>query len=148
VVDRSRTARVSAALVAGARVLALVLGLGAGLGSCSLLLDLDAAQCRTDGDCARFGEATCDKARRICVARAGSANDAAAEAATDAGAVPDQGDAHADAPVCRSQGGCLPCPATAAPGLLNACTGVLCVPFDNAARLHNLTADGAIKPLP
>ncbi|MDX2020765.1 MAG: hypothetical protein SF187_11030 [Deltaproteobacteria bacterium] len=39
--------------------------------SCSFLLDTDGAQCRSDGDCARFAGAVCDRKFDVCVAAPG-----------------------------------------------------------------------------
>ena len=128
------------ALLAGALVL--------GLGACSALLDLDAAQCRSDRDCARFRNATCDLARRICVAGAPPDGSGAGGApGGDGGAPADGSGGTVFPPFCRGPQGCSPCAAPMA-GLLNACSNVTCVPFDNRTRLHNLTPDGGIKPLP
>ncbi len=41
--------------------------MAAGLAACSLLLDPDATQCRSDADCARFRDAICDRSTSICV---------------------------------------------------------------------------------
>ena len=68
------------------------------VGACSLLLDPDARQCRSDGDCARFAGASCDTVAQICRATDGT---------------PSQGGASAsqpDAPLASSgeDGGTLP----------------------------------------
>jgi hypothetical protein len=150
--------------------------LALGAGACSLIVDTDAAQCHADRDCVRFG-AMCDLTKNLCVARAGADarvdsgpdTDAGfhdadaggtgdADAATDLGVTDAAGTPDADAstdvgppadgPMCRTSDGCRPCPAGATTGLANACSDVTCVPFDNHARLRNLTADGGLRPLP
>src|SRR5262245_65569498 len=47
------------------------LGAAAGSPACTLLLDTDANPntCKVDADCARFPNAACDNARRVCVPR-------------------------------------------------------------------------------
>jgi hypothetical protein len=49
-----------------------------------------------------------------------------------------------------SDGGlaCFACAPTTTPQFENACTSATCVPFDDATRLANLTADGGLPPLP
>jgi hypothetical protein len=44
--------------------------------------------------------------------------------------------------------GCFVCAATDVVGLENSCSDAACTPFDNAARLSNLTALGQLPPLP
>jgi hypothetical protein len=43
---------------------------------------------------------------------------------------------------------CFPCTPTNSQQIANACTSATCVPFDDATRLTNLTADGGLPPLP
>ena len=43
---------------------------------------------------------------------------------------------------------CYACTPTTTQEIENACTGSTCVPFDDATRLTNLTADGGLPPLP
>lgn len=43
---------------------------------------------------------------------------------------------------------CYACTPTSTQQIENACTGSVCVPFDDATRLANLTADGGLPPLP
>ena len=43
---------------------------------------------------------------------------------------------------------CYPCTPTNSDQIANACTSANCVPFDDATRLANLTADGGLPPLP
>jgi hypothetical protein len=108
--------------------------------ACTLFLDASSAQCNRPEDCARFPGTGCDSARHVCVptTRTPIGRD------TDGGAN-DAASAGADASF-------LFCPpdSAAAPGLelLNACTNASCIPFDNRARLRNLTDDGSLKPLP
>jgi hypothetical protein len=44
--------------------------------------------------------------------------------------------------------GCYRCLPHSTVEFLNACSDRSCVPFDNASRLLNLSADGKLKPLP
>jgi hypothetical protein len=64
-------------LLCGLAVAALALS-AAGGGGCTLLLDTSAnpQKCSNDGDCARFPNAACDDARKICVPKLPYANDA------------------------------------------------------------------------
>jgi hypothetical protein len=70
--ESARSFRSGRALAALALVVAAASSGGAG---CSLLLDTDASlpTCNSDADCARFPNAACDSARRICVPRLPSA---------------------------------------------------------------------------
>ncbi len=54
---------------------AAVLLLGAE--ACSVLMDEDKNQCASDADCARFGDAVCDLARKVCVPREAACADPA-----------------------------------------------------------------------
>lgn len=54
----------------------------------------------------------------------------------------------ADPEVCDDPSGCWACRPTNELQLLNACTPVTGVRFDNAARLPLLRADGSLPPLP
>jgi hypothetical protein len=71
-----------------AGVLLVALALAGSGAACSLILDADAnpQRCSKEADCARFPDAVCDNARRVCVPRlprvmmdAGSQNDAVAD---------------------------------------------------------------------
>ena len=48
---------------------------------------------------------------------------------------------------CSEPSGCFRCAPRTNSEFLNACSERSCVPFDNATRLRNLTADGKLKPL-
>jgi hypothetical protein len=64
-------------LLCGLAVAALALWAGSG-GGCTVLLDTSAnpQKCSNDGDCARFANAACDNAHKICVPKLPYANDA------------------------------------------------------------------------
>lgn len=139
---------------------------------CSLVLDSKAEQCSRDADCQRFGDAICEAARNICVARTGGGGgtdpggrsgqgtpDAQAAAgeggragASDAGNR--AGETGSDGSVatgelCATAAGCATCPAGAAEvPLLNTCGESECIPFDNRTRLKNALPDGSLRPLP
>jgi hypothetical protein len=49
---------------------------------------------------------------------------------------------------CRVADGCTPCTPAPQLALLNTCSDVTCVAFDNHARLANLGPDGGLTPLP
>jgi hypothetical protein len=117
-------------------LLALLLGLTK-LCACSQALDTQVRQCESNDDCVRFGEAVCDLAQQICVPRP-AVMKPDAQTSADAG-VP--------ATACQGRNGCFSCAPSADPEYFNACTDSRCIPFDNR-RLHNLTADGMLKPLP
>lgn len=85
--------------------------------------------------------------------------------ATDTGATGDTGTpdaATADVPAtdvpsdagptdggsCVGDGGCYACAPSSTEQFLNRCTRAACAPFNNAARLPLLRADGALPPLP
>jgi hypothetical protein len=93
---------------------------GGGAG-CSLLLDYESNpyKCVIDSDCARYTNAVCDSARKVCVPRFPNAiTDAGAADASDGG---------------RDEG----------PGALT-CE----LAFDNSARLTLVGPDGGLRPLP
>jgi hypothetical protein len=98
---------------------------------CTWLVDSSAAQCRTDGDCARYGATTCDQAAQVCMPRSGGTPDGGA----------------GDAPGCRVADGCRACAAGQTPGLANACTNTTCVPFD-PSRVTHMGPDGGLRSLP
>jgi hypothetical protein len=92
--------------------------------ACTALIDSESSQCRRDEDCARFGQASCDIPRRVCLPR------------TVGVVIPDastgQGDSNAS---CSSAD-------------TGACPESSCLPFDNKTRLKHLGAGGALRPLP
>lgn len=97
-------------------------------GACSLLIESETDQCKTDNDCTSFGEySVCSKG--ICVAPA---------PITDAGSDAPDGD--------PGDGGCF----TGVPAVdleyYNQCTDAGCDPFDNCARL-GLCGDAGLPPL-
>jgi hypothetical protein len=71
----SRAGRVRVALTAAVAVVGLYTASGAG---CTLLLDTSANphKCSTDADCARFPNAACDNARKVCVPKLPYVSDA------------------------------------------------------------------------
>ena len=106
------------------------------LAGCSVVLDTEIKQCRTDADCEVFGSALCDPDTSLCVARP------AAPAQLDAAPAPDA------TPACLGPGGCYSCAPRIDPEFFAACTDSRCVPFDNRSRLRNLGPDGKLRPLP
>jgi hypothetical protein len=83
-------------------------------------------------------------------ADAGAADVTAPDAPTaDAPAadVPRDGGA-TDGGSCVGDGGCYACAPSTTAQFLNRCTGSACAPFNNAARLPLLRADGGLPPLP
>lgn len=154
---------------AGARlVLVLVLALGAigNLSGCSLSLDTNGAQCARNQDCARFQGAVCDAVTHLCVPGVASkptptlanAGDPTVDAGTDgdpargsdvaAGGAGPEGTASGSSRGCRVAAGCAPCAPPPSLELLNGCSDVICVAFDNHVRLSNLGPDGGLTPLP
>ena len=119
-------------------LLAVLLGL-AKLCACSVALDTRIAQCQSNEDCARFGDSTCDLDQQLCVPRAIPPRNDASAAASSVGS-----DAVS---ACAGKNGCFACAPKLDPEFFNACTDSRCLPFDNR-RLHNLTPDGLLKPLP
>jgi hypothetical protein len=115
------------------RLLFLLASVAAGtLAACTLLLDRDATQCGTNGDCAHF------QANAVCVGGfcqppdAGS--DVSSDARIDAGSTRgDGGDAESDAASCPP--GCFSGTPTTDIEFFNACTDSSCVVFDNCKRL-------------
>jgi hypothetical protein len=107
---------------------------------CSVLLDTNASQCRSNADCARFGNVVCNPTSKLCVPGPPILN-------RDASSGEDGGSADSGMPACHDQTGCVPC-GPAGPTLLDSCTSSMCVSFDNQTRLLNLDPDGKLKPLP
>jgi hypothetical protein len=105
-----------------ARAGLLALALVAGGTGCSLLLDYESNpyKCVIDSDCARYANAVCDSARKVCVPRF-------PQVVTDAGASTDASDGG------RDEG----------PGALT-CE----LAFDNSTRLTLVGPDGGLRPLP
>jgi hypothetical protein len=156
-----------------ATVLALALGSG-----CSLALDTSGTQCQRNQDCARFSGAVCDTIRRLCVpiqavlttGAGGSSSTPARSGGTSSSAATGQGGGGVAGPTatgasggtdgasavggtdtgrgCRVADGCTPCTPAPQLALLNTCSDVTCVAFDNRARLANLGPDGGLTPLP
>jgi len=90
------------------------------------LLDKSTTQCRSDSDCHSATFSACHE--NVCVdphllGAAGSSG-------------------------CAGPNACVRCAPEAGTDFLNACTDSNCVPFDNAVRLKNLSADGGLKALP
>ena len=102
------------------------LAFGSALAACSLLVNKSTAQCSSDSDCHSSTYSLCQDS--VCV------DPRTVGAAGSTG--------------CMGPNGCVPCAADAGVDFLNACTNSMCVPFDNATRLKNLSADGGRKPLP
>jgi hypothetical protein len=117
-------------------LLALLLGL-VKLCACTVLLDTQIRQCQTSADCARFGDSICDPDQQLCVPRPVPMKTVGDAGSSSAG----------DASGCSGKNGCFACAPRTDPDFFNACTDGRCVPFDNR-RLHNLTPDGTLKPLP
>ncbi len=105
------------------------------LGSCSVLLDKQTAQCESDRDCARFSMTVCDRRARVCVASPADA--ATADVATSS----DTADS------CQGPAGCYACQPSNDDQVQAACTDSTCIPFDNK-RVTTLNPDGTLKPLP
>lgn len=127
--------------------------------ACTLLLDTNAAQCRRNEDCARFPRAACDTAAHICTPApnlGGSSGGIAGSVGVGDGGKPGgstggtsgTGGMAADGRLCRTPEGCAACPEAPGAKLSNACSDVVCVPFDNRTRLTNLDSRGELKPLP
>jgi hypothetical protein len=118
-------------------LLGLLLGL-VKLCACTVLLDTQIRQCQTNSDCSRFGDSICDPDQQLCVPRPVTMKtlvDAGMSSAVDGAAT------------CSGKNGCFACTPKVDPDFFNGCTDSRCVPFDNR-RLHNLTPDGMLKPLP
>jgi len=129
-------------------LLALLVGL-VKLCACSVVLDTDVRQCRRNEDCARFANSICDVDQLVCVPRPlpPPKNDASVSS-LDAAPAPDAAPPDVVAAMtCLGKNGCYACAPKSDPDFFNACTDGRCVPFDNK-RLHNLAADGTLKPLP
>lgn len=99
---------------------------GVATAGCSIVLETDPRNCRTDADCARHANAACDSARRICVVRQPTSDglDAGGDADAASG-----GDAGSDG---REDGGALTCELS----------------FDNRVRIRVKGPDGGLRPLP
>jgi hypothetical protein len=107
-------------------------------GACSLMVDTNTTQCRSDSDCARFG-AVCNQEQRVCVNANGPGS-------ADGGRADPPSDTMA-APTCTGPGGCYACTPTSEEQIVSQCTDSTCVPFDNA-RVTLLAPDGHLRPLP
>lgn len=102
------------------------------LQGCSVLIDANADQCKSDADCAGFANAMCNLGQHVCVPRPPAA----------------ESDAGSDGvPSCQGKTGCYQCTPATDFELLTGCTDSTCIPFDNT-RLTNLNTDGTLKPLP
>lgn len=114
-----RSARLAPTLALAGLLPAASAGGGTG---CSLLLDYESNpyKCVIDSDCARYANAVCDSARKVCVPRLPNV-------IVDAGANPDASDGG------RDEG----------PGALT-CE----LAFDNGTRLTLVGPDGGLRPLP
>lgn len=93
--------------------------------ACSLVVDKNATQCTRDQDCRVAPFTSCS---------AGVCTDPKTSGAGGDGS-------------CNDASGCYRCAPQTNVQFLNACADRSCVPFDNASRLRNLTADGKLKPL-
>jgi hypothetical protein len=143
-------ARVRAGLELGLALAAL-----GNLGGCSLSLDTSGAQCARNQDCARFQGAVCDQATHLCIpgiaptlANVGDPGGTALGAASPDGGAGTEGSASGSGRGCRVAAGCAPCAPPPSLELLNGCSDVICVAFDNHLRLSNLGPDGGLTPLP
>lgn len=118
------------------RFLALLLGVApvsGGLTSCSLVIESRDRQCEKDADCASFSNAVCDVAGGVCVPRS---------TGTGGGGTGGAGGG------CVGPDGCFSCPPEKPVEFLNACTDVLCVPYDNTQLQGLLQEDGSVPPVP
>ena len=105
---------------------------------CSLILDSDATQCGSHGDCVHFPRTQCDLEHRVCVPTPMPPQDGGA--ATEVAAP--------DALVsCQAASGCFQCTPTSDLEFQGACSDATCIPFDNK-RLTNINLDGTLKDLP
>lgn len=85
--------------------------------ACSAILDTNADQCSSDGDCARFSGRVCRDG--VCVLGAATLPDGAAGDGGDAG----------------EAGACVPKVPSSQDDFLNEpCTNAQCIPFDDCAR--------------
>lgn len=101
----------------GAAVLLLVAVVTLG---CSIVLETETQNCRTDADCARHPNAVCDNARRLCVARQPYGG---APMVDGGGPTADGGEEETGPAMCQ-------------------------LSFDNAARIRQNGPDGGLRPLP
>jgi ABC-type phosphate transport system substrate-binding protein len=113
------------------------------LASCSLLIERNAHQCDTDGDCIGFPGTTCDARAHICRANVNSGDGGIVDPGTDAG-----GPGRDVGAGCGDAGACYACTPTNDIQYGNACTDAKCQHFDNRERLRKLPADGGLTPLP
>jgi hypothetical protein len=114
-------------------VVILLSAIASASGACSTILGLGNYTVGRDAGDAGAAE---DARDEVVVDDAAASADAFSEAARDAGC-----DADASA-------GCYPCAPTTPTQFVTACTSAMCVPFDDMQRLANLSADGAVPPLP
>jgi hypothetical protein len=70
------------------------------------------------------------------------------DAGGDAAGAPDAMGAAGASCTDETAGNCYSCSPKTSEQFLSACTSAACVPFDDHARLTNLTASGALPPLP
>jgi hypothetical protein len=108
--------------------------------ACSLILNNDATQCSTDGDCAGFSAGAVCK-NSVCVK--GGPGTGTGTDGGDEGSTSGEGGPNAEAGPCQS-GGFAGNPTTNAE-FLNHCTAAQCLPFDNCAKL-NLCGDAGLLP--
>ncbi|MDB5213554.1 MAG: hypothetical protein JWO86_1481 [Myxococcaceae bacterium] len=108
--------------------------------ACSLILNNDATQCSTDGDCAGFAAGAVCK-NSVCV-KAGTGTGPGTDGG-DEGSTNGEGGPNAEAGPCQS-GGFAGNPTTNAE-FLNHCTAAQCLPFDNCAKL-GLCGDAGLLP--
>jgi hypothetical protein len=114
----------------------LILGVGALTAACSVLIDTEKEQCKTDADCTRFGDAVCSVG--VCVSSSATLPDGSTPDGSTPpdGAAPDAGDAR-----------CTPKPPQSQSDFLNeSCTNSQCIPFDNCARA-GVCDGGPLPPL-
>ena len=118
-------------------------GLVAASAACSLIVNSDATQCSTDGDCAGFAAgAVCRDS--VCVKNGPNVGaDGDVEGSTGEGG-PDGGGETGPTGPCQT-GGFAGTPVTNA-DFLNACTGAQCQPFDNCAKLGLCGGDAGFLP--
>ncbi len=115
------------------RASALLLALGIGFGTlagCSFVVESRDKQCTVDSDCSGFGDAICDVAGGVCVARGTTS--------TGPGGGAD----------CAGPDGCYACAPEKQEEFLNACTDVDCVPYDNTPLEGLLNPDGTVPAVP
>lgn len=120
-------------------------GLVVASAACSLLVNTDATQCSTDGDCAGFAAgAVCRDS--VCVKPGGPGNgaDGDIEGSTNGEGGGDGGGDGGPLGPCQTNG-FRGTPTTNAE-FLNHCTAAQCLPFDNCAKLGLCGADAGFLP--